>query len=246
MNNLFTLLFLTIIISAFGQTSSKNCVCPESQIKAYNKPDTIFYLQNGTPISFCGYKFQDTHPTVYLKFVLAFCLPDTLLDIDIWNANQSCYIHTIGDTLLVDEIAAKLTEKIYLNGLEVIRKKVKTKTVTADKKETPIKIVDRIFKNYIKLSESTDSPTNKDAMKNALQFLQTESDVKDLPLLINVWMYYDPTDFPTRQLIQKIFAKDKKATLSAIDNRLNKKKKWENKETAPYSDLVALKNELKK
>ena len=148
--------------------------------------------------------------------MLAFCLPDTLLDIDIWNANQSCYIRTIGDTLFVDEIDTKLTEKIYLNGLDIIRKTVKTKTIKTDKKETPIKTVDRVFKSYIKQSENTDSPTNKDAMKNALQLIQTKSDVQDLPLLINVWMYYDPTDFPTRKLIQPIFTKDKKNTLVAM------------------------------
>ena len=246
MNKLLTIILLTTFSGALGQTNNRNCVCSESQIKVDTKPDTIFYLQNGTPISFCGYKFKDSHPTIYLKFVLAFCLPDTLLDIDIWNANQSCYIRTIGDTLFVDEIDAKLTEKIYLNGLDIIRKTVKTKTIKTDKKETPIKTVDRVFKSYIKQSENTDSPTNKDAMKNALQLIQTKSDVQGLPLLINVWMYYDPTDFPTRKLIQPIFTKDKKNTLVAIDKRLNKKKKWENKETAPYYDLVSLKDELTK
>ena len=111
---------------------------------------------------------------------------------------------------------------------------------TATKTETPIKTVDRVFKSYIKHSEGTDSPTNKDDMKNALHSLQTTIDVKDLPLLINVWMYYDPTDFQTRELIKPIFTKYKKATLAAINKRLNKKKIWESKETALYSDLVSL------
>ena len=83
-------------------------------------------------------------------------------------------------------------------------------------------------------------------MKNALQSLQVASDVKDLQLLINVWMYYDSTDFPTRELIKPIFSKDKTTTLAAINKRPNKKKKWEKKETAPYSDLVSLKDELSK
>ena len=117
---------------------------------------------------------------------------------------------------------------------------------TATKTETPIKTVDRVFKSYIKHSEGTDSPTNKDDMKNALHSLQTKSDVKNLQLLINVWMYYDPTDFPTRELIKPIFTKDKTTTLAAINKRLNNKKKWEEKETAPYSDLLSLKNELSK
>lgn len=244
MNKLLTMLFLTIIFSAFGQTSSKNCLCSESQIKADTKPDTIFYLQNRTPISFCGYKFKDSKPPVYLKFVLAFCLSDTILNIDTWNANQSCFIRTIGDTLFVDEIDTKLTEKIYLDGLNIIRKTIKTKAITLEKKETPIKTVERIFKSYAKQSESVDSQTNKDAMEIALKSLLTKRDVKDLPILINVWMYYDPTDFPTRQLILPIFAKDKKATLSVIDKQLNYKRNWKKKETAPYTDLVSLKDEL--
>lgn len=244
MNKLFTILFLTIIVSAFGQTGSKNCICSESQIKAGTQPDTIFYLQNRTPISFCGYKFKDSKPPVYLKFILAFCLSDTILNIDTWNANQSCYIRTIGDTLFVDEIDTKLTEKIYLNGLNIIRKTVKTKAIKTEKKETPITAVDRIFKSYATESESTDSQINKDAMENALKSLLTKSDVKDLPLLINVWMYYDPTDFPTRQLIQPIFVKDKKATLSAIDKQLNNKENRKKREIAPYTDLVSLKDKL--
>lgn len=246
MNKLFTLLFLTIITSAFGQTSNENCICSESQIKADTKADTIFYLQNRTPISFCGYKFKDSKPPVYLKFVLAFCLSDTILNIDTWNANQSCHIRTIGDTLFVDEIDTKLTEKIYLNGLNIIRKTEKTKDIITQKKETPIKTVYRIFKNYTEESESTDSLTKKDEMENALKSLLTKSEIKDLQLLINVWMYYDPTDFPTRQLIKPIFLKDKKATLSAIDKQLNNKKNRKKDKIAPYTDLVALKDEFLK
>jgi hypothetical protein len=246
MNKLLTILFLTIIVSAFAQTSSKNCICSESQIKADTKPNTIFYLQNRTPISFCGYRFKDSKPPVYLKFILAFCLSDTILNIDTWNANQSCYIRTIGDTLFVDEIDTKLTEKIYLNGLNIIRKTVKTKSIITENKETPIETIDRIFKSYNKQSESADSQTNKDAMENALQSLVMKSDVWNLPLLINVWMYYDPTDFPTRLLIQPIFTKNKEATLSAIDKRLSNKKKWEKDETAPYSELISFKDKLVK
>ncbi len=117
---------------------------------------------------------------------------------------------------------------------------------TATKTETPIQTVDRVFKSYIKYSESTDSPSEKDAMENALKLLQTKSKVKYLPLLINVWMYYDPTDFYARELIEPIFLRDKQAALTAIEKRLNKKKKWESQETAPYSDLVSLKDELTK
>lgn len=244
MNKFFTLLFLIIIFSAFGQSGSVNCICSESQIKVDTKPDTIFYLENRTPISFCGYKFKNSKPPVYLKFVLAFCLSDTILTIDTWNANQSCHIRTIGDTLFVDEIDTKRTEKIYLNGLDIVRKTVETKVVAIERNETPIKTVDKIFKWYIKQSESTDSQRNKDAMEYALKLLVSKSETKDFSLLVNVWMYYDPTDFPTRPLIEPIFIKNRKETLTAIDKQLRIKKKWKDKEIAPYSDLIALKKQI--
>ena len=111
---------------------------------------------------------------------------------------------------------------------------------------TPIQTVDRIFKIYIKASESPDSKENKDAMAKAFQSLQLSLDDKDLPLIINVWMYYNPTDFPARELIYPILNKHKSAALNAIDKRLKKKRKWETKENAPYSDLVALRTQLSK
>lgn len=235
-----------VSVCAFAQTKDINCICSETQIKADTKPDTIFYLQNRTPISLCGYKFKDSKPPVYLKFVLAFCLKDTILNIDTWNANQSCHIRTIGDTLFVDDIDTKLSEKIYLNGLNIIRKTIKTKAIITAKKETPLKTMERIFKSYIKQTESTDTETNKEAMEKALKSLLSKSDSKDLSLILEVWMYYDPTDFPTRHLIQPIFVKHKKAALSAINKRLNHKKKWEKIETAPYNDLMMLKGQLEK
>ena len=112
--------------------------------------------------------------------------------------------------------------------------------------ESPIKIVDKVFREYIKYSESTDSRDDKEAMQSALQALQAKHDTKDLDILINVWMYYDPTDFPTGDLIMPIFETDPGATLTAIEKRIKKKKKWENKETAPYSDLIELREKFRK
>jgi hypothetical protein len=244
MKKILTAIFLTTILSSFGQTGKLNCVCAESQIKADTKPDTIFYLQNGTPISFCGYKVKDSNPPVYLKFVLAFCLPDTLLDIDIWRATQSCYIRISGDTLLVDEIETNTTDKIYLNGLDVVHKTVKTKTVKTTKSVTPIQTVDRIFKDYIKYSESTDSQDDKDAMTKALQALKQSKSETDLIVLINVWMYYDPTDFPSRDLVYKILANSRPESIYAVKTRISKKKNWETDDTAPYSELKDLLKQL--
>ena len=131
-----------------------------------------------------------------------------------------------------------------MNGLNIVRKTVKTKVVAIERNETPIKTVDKIFKWYIKQSESTDSQRNKDAMEYALKLLVSKSETKGISLLVNVWMYYDPTDFPTRQLIEPIFIKNRKETLTAIDKQLRIKKKWKDKEIAPYSDLIALKKQI--
>lgn len=119
-----TAILLTTVLYSFGQISKQNCVCSESQIKADTKPDTIFYLQNGTSISFCGYKVENSNPPIYTKFVLAFCLPDTILDIDIWPASEFCYIRILGDTLLVDGIETKKSEKFYLKDSKIIRKTI--------------------------------------------------------------------------------------------------------------------------
>lgn len=112
--------------------------------------------------------------------------------------------------------------------------------------ETPSQTVERIFNSYVKYSEGTDSKSNEAAMARALTSLRRESSEKDLPLLINVWMYYDPTDFSVRELIEPIFNKNKPATLAAIDKRLKKKMKGESNKTAPYTDLIALKEKMSK
>jgi hypothetical protein len=116
----------------------------------------------------------------------------------------------------------------------------------ASSSETPIKTVNRVFKEYIKYSESTDSQENKDTVSKALKLLQASSKEKDLSLLIEVWMYYDPTDFPTRELIEPIFYKNKEAAINAIRKRIKMRAKWEDKDNAPFSDLINLQAQLSK
>jgi hypothetical protein len=112
--------------------------------------------------------------------------------------------------------------------------------------EIPIQTVERIFNSYVKYSEGVDSRSNEEAMARALGTLQQVSSEKDLFLLINVWMYYDPTDFSVRELIEPIFNKNKQVSLAAIDKRLKRKRKGENNKTAPYTDLIALKEKMSK
>ena len=115
---------------------------------------------------------------------------------------------------------------------------------TANNSEDPTRTVERIFNDYIKYSESTDSKDNKNAMTTALTLLQASAKNSDFYLLVNVWMYYDPTDFPTRTLIEPIFLKNKDAAVRAIERRIRNKKKTETTDSAPLSDLLWLKERL--
>jgi hypothetical protein len=114
------------------------------------------------------------------------------------------------------------------------------------KSETSFQIINRIYHDYIKYSEATDSKEDKDSMTEALKNLQFSSSKTELYLLINIWMYYDPTDYPTRDLINPIFFKNKLETIYNIDKRIKNKKDWESNETAPFSELFALKELLSK
>ena len=110
--------------------------------------------------------------------------------------------------------------------------------------EIGIKKIETIFNGYVDRVESMDSDENKAQMKNALISLQVQNAENNFPILIDVWMYYDPTDFPTRELIEPIFHKNKSAALLAIGTRLKNKRASESVENAPYIDLLHLRQKL--
>lgn len=110
--------------------------------------------------------------------------------------------------------------------------------------DEPIKVIKRIFDNYAKRSESTDSPTNKDKMKSNLKTLSTITDMKELTLLVDVWMYYDPTDFPTRSLVFRVLKINKPQSISAVKLRMTKMARWEKANVAPFSELGDLLKDL--
>ncbi|MDP4198066.1 MAG: hypothetical protein Q8922_01400 [Bacteroidota bacterium] len=114
---------------------------------------------------------------------------------------------------------------------------------------TPTAAVRKIFREYVQCGqeESMDLDENKEAMRQALVALKETCQRKDLPLLINVWMYYDPTDFPTDSLIRPVFFEHRADSLASIGYRLKHRKKWERHDDwAPISDLIELKKELSK
>jgi len=110
--------------------------------------------------------------------------------------------------------------------------------------EIEIKKIETIFKGYVDRVESMDSDENKAQMKNALMSLQVQRAENHFPILIDVWMYYDPTDFPTRELIEPILQKNKSAALLAIGTRLKNKRASESLENAPYIDLINFRQKL--
>ena len=110
--------------------------------------------------------------------------------------------------------------------------------------ETSIRVISRIFNNYIKVSEGADSKENETKMEESLRSLVGSVSANDIQLLINVWMYYDPTDFKTRVLIEPIFIRNKNKSLEAINTWLKNKRKSDDPNTELYSDLIELQKRL--
>jgi hypothetical protein len=113
-------------------------------------------------------------------------------------------------------------------------------------REASILTIKHVFGNYVEYQESTDSKENKDAMMNAIQSLEWIYDEEEFEILINVWMYYDPTDFQGIPDVYKILVKNKSTSIKAIRKRINNKKEWENEGSAPYSDLPGLIKRIEK
>lgn len=123
-----------------------------------------------------------------------------------------------------------------------------TTTVTAQVSSTErasAETIRNIFKDFLQKEDDIDSREHQEAMKKAITSLPDVIDKVNLPLLINVWMYYDPIDFKGRELIKPIFLRNKQISVAAIRQRIKEKKDFESDETSPFSDLLVLEKELK-
>ena len=109
----------------------------------------------------------------------------------------------------------------------------------------PIVVIKKIFDDYVTYQESTESDENRTIMSKNIKAI-TNAKADDLDVLINIWMYYDPTDFPSRKLVYAVLEKNKKESIKAIQNRIKNKKEWEKTDSAPYSELENLIKALKK
>ena len=103
-----------------------------------------------------------------------------------------------------------------------------------------IKNIRYVFEDYIQYQESTDSQDDKNLMSQSLKSLTIVSDKQELILLINVWMFYDPTDYPDIPEIYRILKNSRPYSIEAVKSRIDNKKEWETDESAPYSDLKNL------
>lgn len=83
-------------------------------------------------------------------------------------------------------------------------------------------------------------------MTNSLKSLNSVKSQNDLEILINVWLYYDPTDFPTRKLVYGVLKDSRSESILAVKKRQENKKEWEREDSAPYSELDYLLTELEK
>lgn len=129
-----------------------------------------------------------------------------------------------------------------INYKEALKKYIESRTINNAPDFEKIK---SIFDNYKTQEESTDSEQNKNEMKRSIENLALVSNPPELEILIDVWMYYDPTDFPCRSLIFGVLKQHPSASLKAVQNRMANKKKWEDTNTAPFSDLNYLLGQLK-
>lgn len=131
---------------------------------------------------------------------------------------------------------------VTINGSKVFEPIVK-QDISSKKHIENIRI---IFENYNKNGESTDSYENKELMSKSLKSISKISNKDELELLINVWMYYDPTDFVDINEVFRILNASKPYSIEAVKIRINNRKDWESEETAPYSDLLKLLTRLER
>jgi CarboxypepD_reg-like domain len=108
----------------------------------------------------------------------------------------------------------------------LLTRKVTQKKDTLTYKQAMKNIRD-IFEDYKTNEEAIESEENKTTMTKSLNSLQSVTDKNDLELLINIWNYYDPTDYSCRGEIYKILLKNKTISINAVTDRMKHRMSWE-------------------
>lgn len=110
--------------------------------------------------------------------------------------------------------------------------------------DAAIKDIKRIFTEYTQSGESVDSKEDKKLMVSSLNKIKIAPDSTEYRLILDVWMYYDPTDFDDEANISRILMIDRAKSVAAILTRMAHKEDWESPEHAPLSDLDDLSKRL--
>lgn len=111
-------------------------------------------------------------------------------------------------------------------------------TISYDKAINTIK---NIFEDYKGNEEAIDSKENKILMTKSITSLTNVTNSKDLRLLIDVWNYYDPTDYSCRDEIYSLLLQNKQISIIALKERIENKMKWENENLEGTEFKVLLK-----
>jgi hypothetical protein len=110
-----------------------------------------------------------------------------------------------------------------------------------------IKNIRDIFEEYKTNEESIESTSNKTAMTKSFKSLKNVTNKKDLELLINIWNYYDPTDFACKPEVYTILKRNKVISIEAVKHRIKHKMSWESADLSgtQFKNLLKqLENEL--
>jgi hypothetical protein len=106
-------------------------------------------------------------------------------------------------------------------------------------------VLKNVFSDYVKYQESTDSEINKRKFINALQQVKNNQLTSAIPLLLDIYLYYYPTDFPTREYVLDVFYSMRGAALVEVERKLIiERKKIKSEEDWPYDELLYLKEKL--
>jgi hypothetical protein len=107
-----------------------------------------------------------------------------------------------------------------------------------------VQSISNIFRTYTSGAESTDSPSNKEEMLKGIESIEKLTDSASLRLILNVWLYYDPTDFDIRNPIEALLKRSGNNAIEAVNSRLLFREMWENPESYPYAELHSLLDKL--
>ena len=136
-------------------------------------------------------------------------------------------------TVIIDDNNYKKIEvTIDAGGQKQIRlnKIIQVQNDTVDQ-EKVVKFIRQIFEEYKHNEEGIDSEENKTAMTNNLKSMKLIPNKKDFELLLNIWQYYDPTDYSCRPLVLNVLLQDKTKSIAAVKDRMKNKLSWETDNT---------------